>query len=219
MLKARAAAGEDPVVEYYRRNSAASALSLSDFDERYCLAARHLHATGITPALSGSALELSEQVMRSLRGAGRSVSFDPNLRPRLWASLERMIATVNRLAALADWVLPGLAEGRLLTGRDAPREIADFYLARGAKAVVIKLGPAGAYLRSADEEVTVPGVQVEQVIDTVGAGDGFAAGLISARLEGLSWPAALARGNWIGARAVQVIGDIEGLPRRHELPH
>ena len=64
----------------------------------------------------------------------------------------------------------------------------------------------------------MPGVPVERVVDTVGAGDAFAAGLISARLEGLDWPAALARANWVGAQAVQVVGDMDGLPRRAALP-
>jgi sugar/nucleoside kinase (ribokinase family) len=51
----------------------------------------------------------------------------------------------------------------------------------------------------------------------VGAGDGFAVGVISALLDGLSVPEAVKRGAWIGARAVQVLGDSEGLPTRAEL--
>jgi sugar/nucleoside kinase (ribokinase family) len=146
------------------------------------------------------------------------VSFDPNLRPSLWPDRATMAEHINRLAGLANWVLPGINEGRTLTGLDAPADIAAFYLARGAEAVVIKLGADGAYYRSAREVGTVPGVTVAQVVDTVGAGDGFAVGVISARLEGSSWTEALARGNWIGAQAVQVIGDIDGLPRRGQLP-
>lgn len=218
MLKSRALQGADPTVEYYRRGSAASALSLADFDERRFAAARHLHATGITPALSASAAELAEHAMRFMRAHGRTVSFDPNLRPRLWPSREAMAAHLNRLAGLADWVLPGLAEGRLLTGLDRPEDIAAFYLDRGARAVVVKLGADGAYWRTADTDGRVPGVKVDQVVDTVGAGDGFAVGVISARLEGLDWPGAVARGNWIGAQAVRVVGDMEGLPRRADLP-
>ncbi len=56
-----------------------------------------------------------------------------------------------------------------------------------------------------------------QVVDTVGAGDGFAVGVISALLEGLNVQQAVRRGAWIGARAVQVLGDSEGLPTRAEL--
>lgn len=218
MLKSRAPEGADPVVEYHRRGSAASMLSLADFDEARFLAARHLHVTGITPALSANCAALVEHAMRFMRAAGRTVSFDPNLRPRLWPSREAMAEHLNRLAGLADWVLPGLAEGQTLTGLQTPQDIADFYLARGAKAVAIKLGAEGSMWRSAEGGGRVPGVPVERVVDTVGAGDAFAAGLISARLEGRDWPAALARANWVGAQAIQVVGDMDGLPRRHQLP-
>jgi sugar/nucleoside kinase (ribokinase family) len=218
MLKSRAPEGADPVVEYYRRGSAASALSLADFDAARFRAARHLHVTGITPALSASAAELVEHAMRFMRTEGRTVSFDPNLRPKLWPSREVMAEHVNRLAGLADWVLPGLAEGRTLTGLQTPQDVAAFYLGRGARGVVVKLGADGAYWRTPERDGTVPGVKVERVVDTVGAGDGFAVGVISGRLEGLDWPAAVARANWIGAQAVQVVGDMDGLPRRDQLP-
>lgn len=218
MLKSRALAGADPVVEYFRRGSAASALSLADFDAARFLSARHLHVTGITPALSAGCAELVEHAMRTMRAAGRTVSFDPNLRPRLWPGREVMATHLNRLAGLADWVLPGIAEGRTLTGLQTPEQIAAFYLERGARAVVVKLGAEGAYWRAEDGEGRVPGVPVAHIVDTVGAGDAFAVGVLSGRLEGLGWPATLARANWIGAQAIQVVGDIEGLPRRAQLP-
>ena len=63
----------------------------------------------------------------------------------------------------------------------------------------------------------MPGVPVERVVDTVGAGDGFAVGLVSGLLEGLTLAAAAARGNAIGARVVQFPGDSDGLPTRAEL--
>ena len=134
-------------------------------------------------------------------------------------SLEATIySTLNALAALSDWVLPGLAEGQQLTGYDNPADIARFYLDQGARGVAIKLGAAGAYYRTADgAEGIAEGVRVERVVDTVGAGDGFAVGVVSALLEGQSPELAVARGNRIGALAIQVIGDSEGLPTRAEL--
>ena len=218
MLKGRTLDGSDPPIDYYRRGSAASALSLADFDEAWFTGARHLHATGISPALSPSCAELVEHALRRMRAAGRSISFDPNLRPRLWPSPEAMRSQLNQLAALADWVLPGLAEGQLLTGRQDPADVARFYLDQGVKAVVIKLGAQGAYVAGEGFEGVVPGVPVARVVDTVGAGDGFAAGFISARLEGRSAAEAAARGNWIGAQAIQVAGDMDGLPLRSALP-
>ncbi|MFY1668116.1 sugar kinase [Pseudomonas sp. Pseu.R1] len=208
--------GADPVVEYFRRGSAASHLSVNDIVPEL-LKARHLHATGIPAALSGTCRELSHVLMTQMRDAGRSVSFDPNLRPSLWSNQTTMIREVNHLASLAHWVLPGLAEGELLTGYDTPGDIAKFYLDVGVEAVVIKLGAKGAYYRTHDNEAFVPGVPVANVIDTVGAGDGFAVGVISALLENLDFAQATARGNWIGSQAVQSRGDMEGLPTRAAL--
>ncbi|WP_123583464.1 sugar kinase [Pseudomonas brassicacearum] len=215
-LKSRADDGSDPHVEYFRRGSAASLLSVQSIASEL-LEARHLHATGIVPALSGSARQMSFELMTRMREAGRSVSFDPNLRPTLWDSEQQMIGEINRLAALAHWVLPGLSEGRLLSGFEDPADIAAFYLDQGAEAVVIKLGPDGAYYRTQQDQGFVPGVPVTNVVDTVGAGDGFAVGMISALLENSSVPDAVQRANWIGSRAVQSRGDMEGLPTRAEL--
>lgn len=217
LLKTRAERGADPRVEYYRRGSAASRLSRAEFDGDYFRSARHLHMTGITPALSDSALDYSLCAQECMRAAGRSISFDPNLRPALWPSERAMAECINALAAEADWVLPGLGEGRLLTGLTEPRDIADFYLERGAKLVVIKLGADGAYFRDARHDGVVAGVAVRHVVDTVGAGDGFAVGVVSALLEGRPVAEAVMRGNRIGAFAIQVEGDMDGLPTRARL--
>ncbi|PMR69149.1 sugar kinase [Halomonas heilongjiangensis] len=221
VFKERALSGADPHVEYIRRGSAASHLAPADAEDVDFSALRHLHATGIPPALSASCRELAETMLDRARAAGASLSFDPNLRPSLWKSEAEMRDTLNALAARADWVLPGLAEGRLLTGQDTPEAIADFYLERGAQAVIIKLGPEGSYYRGSldgvEESFTVPGVPVAEVVDTVGAGDGFAVGVVSALIDGRSPREALKRGNLIGSLAVQVVGDMEGLPERARL--
>lgn len=218
MLKSKSDDGSDPKTEYFRRNSAASALALSDGVRAYAATARHLHLTGIYVAVSPTTRQLVFQLAAEARAGGRSVSFDPNLRPTLWRTQAEMVACMNDLASRSDWVLPGLAEGRLLTGRDSAEGIADFYLEHGAHAVVVKLGPDGAYF--ADDQGargSAPGVRVERVVDTVGAGDGFAVGVISALLEGRPLADAAARGNAIGARVVQFPGDCDGLPTRAEL--
>lgn len=218
MLKSLAAGGADPVVDYYRRGSAASAMDATELSRSAPVAARHLHLTGILPALSAGCRDLAFALAASARAQGRGVSFDPNLRPRLWASHDDMVTTVNALAARSDVVLPGLAEGRLLTGRDGAEDIAAFYLDLGARAVVVKLGPEGAFCADRSGlRARVPGIRVQRVVDTVGAGDGFAVGVISGLLEGLALEAAARRGNAIGARMVQFPGDSDGLPTRQEL--
>ncbi|SDD21786.1 2-dehydro-3-deoxygluconokinase [Paracidovorax valerianellae] len=217
MLKTRAEDGSDPQIEYFRKGSAASHLGVADAPAG-AFPARHLHLTGITPALSASTRELAFHLARQARAAGATISFDPNLRPRLWPSPEAMAECINALAALCDTVLPGLGEGRLLTGRDTAEGVADFYLAQGARQVVVKLGPEGAFhAQQGGARGTVPGQPVARVVDTVGAGDGFAVGVISGLLEGQDLARAAARGNAIGARVVQFPGDSDGLPTRQEL--
>ncbi len=113
----------------------------------------------------------------------------------------------------------GWRKGVLLTGRETPEGIAAFYRERGAKLVVVKLGAGRRVLRrpAASSRPRGRRFRSTQVVDTVGAGDGFAVGVVSALLAGRSVPDAVRRGAWIGARAVQVRGDTEGLPTRAEL--
>ncbi|NRH28975.1 sugar kinase [Pseudomonas sp. MS19] len=221
MFKSRAEGAADPSVEYFRKGSAASALSPDDARDLDFTSLRHLHVTGIPPALSDSCLALTQHMQENARRAGASISFDPNLRPSLWRDEAHMRTTLNAIASNADWVLPGLAEGQLLSGYEKPEDIANFYLDRGCKAVIIKLGSEGSFYRGVLEgaltDTVMAGIEVDTVVDTVGAGDGFAVGVISALLDGLSPARALLRGNLIGAQAVQVSGDMEGLPTRQLL--
>lgn len=217
MLKSRNDDGSDPQIQYFRRGSAASRMQVGELDGAYCANARHLHLTGIFVGVTSSAREVVFELAARSRTAGLSISFDPNLRPTLWRSKDEMVDCLNQLASFSDWVLPGIEEGRLLTGRDSVQGIADFYLQRGAKGVVVKLGAEGAFYATPTERGHVPGVPVARVVDTVGAGDGFAVGVISGLLEGLTPAAAAARGNAIGARVVQFPGDADGLPTRAEL--
>lgn len=215
-LKSRVLAG-NPEVVYYRRGSAASRMAPSAADDAYIRTARHLHVTGIPPALSASCRRFTYHAIEQARDVGMTISFDPNLRPTLWASETEMRDVLNDLAVRTDWVLPGLLEGALLTGRTEPEEIAAYYHERGVKLVAMKAGAAGAYLSSRDGEfISMPAFPVT-VVDTVGAGDGFAAGIISGMLDGLSPRQCLERATAIGAIAVTCRGDMDGMPNRETL--
>lgn len=215
-LKSKVTEG-DPEVQYFRKGSAASHLRVEDFNEDYFLGAKHLHMTGIPLAISNETRSFAKHALSFMKKNGRTVSFDPNLRPTLWAAQDEMIKEINEAAFQADYVFPGISEGEILTGYQKPYDIASFYLEKGSELVVIKLGGEGAYFKTANEEGTIPGFQVEKIIDTVGAGDGFAVGVISGLLEGLPIDEAVVRGNAIGALAVQSPGDNDGYPTKQEL--
>ncbi len=215
-LKSKASVG-DPEVFYFRRNSAASHLSVEDVEKVDFEGAKVLHITGIPPALSMSCRKATYRLIERAREHGLLVSFDPNLRPTLWESKQVMIETINDIASKADVVLPGTNEGLVLMGSDNPEDIAAFYRKKGAMIVIVKEGAKGAYVESGQGKTFYPGYKVENVVDTVGAGDGFAVGIISAYLEGLPEKEMIDRGNAIGSIQVSVLSDNEGLPTREEL--
>lgn len=215
-LKSRVLSG-NPEVVYYRRGSAASLMAPGAEDDAYLQRARHLHVTGIPPALSADCRRYTYHAIEVAREAGMTVSFDPNVRPTLWSSEREMCDVLNDLAARVDWVLPGLVEGALLTGYTEPAAIAKFYLDQGVQLVAMKAGPAGAYLYTCEGvSLALPAFPVE-VVDTVGAGDGFAAGILSGMLDGLGPHHSLERATAIGAIAVTCRGDMDGMPTRAAL--
>ena len=151
---------------------------------------------------------------------GRVHAGDPPifyLRPQLWPDEHIMRKTINDLAARADIVLPGTAEGKILMGSDDPAAICAFYQELGAKTVITKCGAAGAYVADGAEHYKVTGFRVREVVDTVGAGDGFAAGILTGLMEGLPMRDAVRRAAAIGAIQVMSRGDNEGLPTPAEL--
>ena len=216
-LKNRVTDGSDPYAPYYRKGSAASHISKAEIDALDLADVELIHVTGIPPALSESAREASFRLMERAKEAGILLTFDPNLRPALWENEETMICVINRLASMADAVLPGIGECRILAGTDQAEEAADFYQKLGVKTVIVKDGASGAYVREGETSYRVPGYRVEKVVDTIGAGDGFAVGVLSGMLEGISMRDSVLRGNAIGAIQVMNISDNEGLPTRQEL--
>jgi 2-dehydro-3-deoxygluconokinase len=210
------AGGGDPEVVYFRKNSAGSRLTWDPAMSAYIAGARHLHVTGIPLALSPSTREFAFTAVAVAREHGVPVSFDTNLRPVLWSSTEEMIEVTHRMVRLADLVLPGVSEGQILLGTKDPIEIGQAYLEMGASTVVVKDGSRGATLISRTQ-VLHRNVFPVDVVDTVGAGDGFAAGFISGRLDGLSPRGCLRRAAAVGALATTSPGDRDGLPDRAQL--
>lgn len=209
----------DPATFNYRAGSAATYLDDAFIDQVDLSEVKIAHMSGIFPALSATTNQAFRHFLNRLQEAGTFITFDPNLRPALWQDDERMITDINTFAQTANIVMPGINEGLILTGSDNPETIADFYLqSPKTEAVIVKLGPAGAYVKWQDGQVkTVPGFTVNQVVDTVGAGDGFALGVITALLEGASLDQAIIRGNAVGALQVQTPGDNDGYPTPTEL--
>jgi len=203
-------------VFYYRKGSAASKLRPEDLDEEYISQAKILHLTGITPALSASACDAVFRAIDIAERHGVKISFDPNLRLKLWGKAEAK-AVLLEIMKHCDYVLPGIEEGEFLTGETKPKSVADMLHRYGARSVIVKCGAEGAFYSDGNSSGFVHGFKVKTVVDPVGAGDGFASGFLSGILQGEPLDKAVKRGNAVGAYVVQVNGDIEGLPARSEV--
>ena len=201
-LAPRADGAVDGTMHYYRAGSAAAALSprtLTTPTASALLAAAALvHTSGITPALSDSALAAQESLFTERR-ADLLLSFDVNWRPALWRGREdegkRIIAD---FAGRADLVFCTRPDAEAVFGTGDPRELRARF-------------PQPRYLVVTDASgaVAFDGVEAAHsdaldatVVETIGAGDAFAAGFLAGVLSGLSLTGSLARGHRIATRAL-----------------
>lgn len=204
--------GESRVL-YRRAGSAASRLSPGDVPPEAFEGVRLVHLTGITMALSASARATVLAVAEQARRRGVTVSFDPNYRPALWPGPREAEEAQRAVLPLVDWYLCGEAEGLLLFGVRSAAELREAVREAGAGDAAVRLGARGAVVWEDGATVEVPPLRVEDVVDEVGAGDGFAAGFAFGLLHG--WrPGRCARaGNLLAAHALRGTGDWETFPR------
>lgn len=209
--------GRPITVEYRRSGSAATALAPVNLPTELLADTRLLHVTGITAALSPSALAATERAMIIAKESGAKVSFDPNIRLRL-ADADRWQVIIKQLAPYADIVFTGRDEAALISpGIEPERWFTDL----GASSVVVKDGAEGSseYLPGSGASVQA-GIRLVPLVDPIGAGDGFNAGWISAWLDGADAQTEadaairLRTGAVVASMVVAVRGDCTGLPTR-----
>jgi 2-dehydro-3-deoxygluconokinase len=216
MVKVQRTAGLARVT-YHRDGSAGSRLAVEDLDHDLINSARVLHATGITPALSDHARKAVHAAVNAGREHGVLISIDYNYRRALWdpaQAADEFLALTRK----ADIVFATEDEAAIVAGPADPDELARRIADLGPGQVLIKRGPLGAVGCIDGHIHQVAGTPVV-AIDQVGAGDAFAAGYLSALLNGASPADRLRDAARVGAFAVTVPGDWEGLPTRDELQH
>jgi 2-dehydro-3-deoxygluconokinase len=198
-------------VSYHRRGSAASTLTPDETTAAVnATSPTLLHVTGITPALSDTA---RASTLAAVRAASPStqVSLDVNYRARLWSRADAA-AAIRELLPHVHTVFASDDELDLLT--DAADPIADLLTQVGQ--VVVTAGGKGAWVHSSEGTIHRPALPVT-VVDSIGAGDAFVSGYLSATLDNLAPESRLARATTSGAFCVTAYGDWESLPTREDL--
>jgi 2-dehydro-3-deoxygluconokinase len=226
---------QDVRVHYYRHGSAASELDAIGVLPR----ARHVHATGITLALGAGPASAVHALLAHARATGASVSFDANIRLKLWSAQEA-VAAIGAVLPYVDDLLLSEAEAIAISGAAHPAEAIaisgaaqpgealaisgaaelDAALERlgetGIARIVVRRGARGAVGVANGERCEVPAIAAGPVVDSVGAGDAFTAGYLFERLSGAGFEAAMTTGSWAAGHVVAHAGDYEGLPDRAE---
>ncbi|MFC4334261.1 sugar kinase [Salininema proteolyticum] len=205
--------GEGTQVYYYRAGSAASRMGPGFLDK--VPAARALHLSGITPALSDTCAQMVKTAVDGRRlGTGSILSFDVNYRPALW-SVAEAAPVLGELAESADLVFTGLDEAQTLWNTATPDDVRE--LLPRPTALVVKDGAVGATLYLRDQPpVHLPTPPVD-VVEAVGAGDAFAAGVLHGLLREAAPPVWLELGHYMASLALTSVGDTAPAPDPHRV--
>jgi len=202
-------------VFYYRAGSAASTMTAAELPLDYLAKAKIVHLTGITPALSSDCRGMFDAVFAFAKANNILISFDPNIRLKLWSAAQAKAVLVPYLLR-ADIVLVGEDEAEMLLGAVGPEQILEVLATGNAKYVAIKQGDKGAIVSDGSQTIQIPPAPVT-VVDPVGAGDAFNAGFLCGILQNLTLKECGEIGGIMGAAAVSAHGDTTALPNEHQL--
>ncbi|MEU8402612.1 sugar kinase [Nonomuraea sp. NPDC048892] len=197
--------GREPRMIHYRAGSAGSLLTPGNVPIDRIAAAKMLHVTGITAGLGRNALEAVRAAVSAARNADVVISFSVEYVPELWPSVREAEEVLSELACASHLLFLRQDELDLVKPALAPE-----------REVVVDRGAKGASVRADRMRYDVQGWQVP-IVDTSGAGEAFAAGYISAALDGLTPQERLHRGALLSAAAVTSASDWQGLPTRADL--
>jgi 2-dehydro-3-deoxygluconokinase len=195
-------------VVYDRKDSAAAQMTPEHIPWEFLLNTRMLHLTGITPGLSSSCLAVTAEACDRARHAGITLSIDVNYRAKLWTPSEAAEALLPLLRR-ATLVICGEADAATLFGLEGEAEqvLRDLQRLTGSPMVVLTVGERGALAVTGDDKVLTQPAFPATIVDRIGAGDAFSAGVLCGLLEG-SLEAGLRYGAAMSAHKLTTFGDM-----------
>ena len=199
---------------YNITNSASGHLSVENVPDDLLKQCRHFHVMG-SSLFSASIIEAMKKALKTVKGNGGTVSFDPNIRKEM-LRIPEMRAALDYVLDHTDVFLPSGAEVSLLGNANTEHEAIEALFKRGVQEIVIKRGKDGCSYYDGTTVIDVPAIAVEE-IDPTGAGDCFGGTYVACRSQGFSVRDALRYACAAGAKAVTVRGPMEGTATLAEL--
>jgi 2-dehydro-3-deoxygluconokinase len=200
---------------YLRAGSAASRMRPADLPLSVIRAAKVLHLSGISQAISASACDACFAAIEAARAAGVKISYDTNLRLKLWP-LPRARAIIRASLAFADWALPSFDDAKLLFDCEDSDAILDACHAAGAPLVVLRCGADGCVVSDGRRRERIAGHRVH-AIDATGAGDCFDGAFAVRLVAGDDSVGAARYANAAAALATTGYGAVAPLPRHADV--
>ncbi len=201
--------------DYLRKNSAASLMTPATLAADYIAGARVFHLSAIGQAISDSARETCDAAIDAARKAGVKVSYDTNLRLRLW-ELDVAREVIDATIARCDIALPSLDDSQQLTGLKEPEAIVAYYLGLGAPLVALKMGAEGSLIATREGQTRIAPHKVEAV-DATGAGDTFDGAFLTRLLAGDDPETAARYANVAAALSTTGYGAVTPMPRAEDV--
>ncbi len=196
---------------FFRSGSAAARMTPADLPAERIRTARVLHLSGISLAISPQACDSGYAAIAMAREAGVQVSFDTNLRLKLW-SVDRARAVMTDVLSRCDIALPSYDDIVAITGLREPDALVDHCLRLGARVVALKLGEQGAIVASARERHRLPPHPCRPV-DATGAGDAFGGAFVARLMAGDSLAEAGRYAAVAAALSTEGYGAVAPVPR------
>lgn len=193
--------GERSFIHYIGANGD---LGIDDINFEYLLGNKIVHIAGsfLMPKFDGAQ---TAEALRKIKGMGITTSLDT-----AWDSSGKWFETLESCLPYIDIFIPSIDEARMISKKDKPEEIAQFFIEYGVKTVIIKMGSEGSFAFNGKETIYMPAFKVN-VKDTTGAGDSFVAGVLTGIIKGFSLKDSLELGNAVGALCVTSFGASSGI--------
>lgn len=184
----------------------------SNIDFSYLKCAKHFHYGGfyLLPKLVAKS---ATRILKKAKNFGMTISLDTTWNARgNWENIEPCLPYL-------DLLFSNLEEAKMISQKSIPKEIASYFLKRGTRIVVLKMGEKGCFVKTKEKEFFVKAYKVK-VIDSTGAGDAFVAGFLTGYIKGYDLRKCAKLGNAAGACCIKKIGcttNIKNFPQILEM--